>query len=177
MEDPADIDMRCSVIAFKGDSVLLVHRLRDGADDWVLPGGTPRPGESMASCARRETLEETGLPVDPGRVAFVLEALGPEDRRRTVDLVFLAEFSARGEPGTAEEGLDAQFVPLNALPRLALRPPIAGHLRALHTRGPARTAAYLGNLWRPEDTDGASPVPGVSWRELATTRSCCCGGR
>ena len=165
MEDPTDIDMRCSVIAFKGDSVLLVHRLRDGADDWVLPGGTPRPAESMTSCARRETLEETGLPVDPGRVAFVLEALGPEERRSTVDLVFLAEFPARGEPGTAEEGLDAQFVPLNALPRLALRPPIAGHLRALHTRGQARTAAYLGNLWRPEDVNGTSPVPEVSWRE------------
>ena len=26
MEDSADIDMRCSVIAFKGDNVLLVHR-------------------------------------------------------------------------------------------------------------------------------------------------------
>jgi hypothetical protein len=38
MEDPADIDMRCSVAAFKGDSVLLVHRTWDGADDWVLPG-------------------------------------------------------------------------------------------------------------------------------------------
>jgi 8-oxo-dGTP pyrophosphatase MutT (NUDIX family) len=149
MEDPADIDMRCSVAAFKGDSVLLVHRTRDGADDWVLPGGTPRLGESMTSCARRETLEETGLPVEPGRVAFVLESLGPEDSRRIVDLVFLAELPARVEPGPAEEGLDAQFVPLGALPRLTLRPPIAGHLRALHARGPARTAAYLGNLWRP----------------------------
>lgn len=149
MEDPADIDMRCSVIAFKGDSVLLVHRTRDGADDWVLPGGTPRPGESMTSCARRETLEETGLPVEPGRVAFVLEALGPDDSRRIVDLVFLAELPARTEPVPAEEGLDARFVPLPALPQLTLRPPIAGHLRALHARGPARTAAYLGNLWRP----------------------------
>ena len=164
MENLVDIDMRCSVIAFKGDSVLLVHRTRDGADDWVLPGGTPRPGESMTSCARREALEETGLPVEPDRVAFVLEALGPADRRRTVDLVFLA-LPARGEPETAEEGLDAQFVPLHAFPRLALRPPIAGHLRALHTRGRARTAAYLGNLWRPEDANGASPVPEVSWRE------------
>jgi 8-oxo-dGTP diphosphatase len=58
MEDPSDIDLRCSVAAFRGDSVLLVHRKRDDAKDWVLPGGTPRPGESMASCARRETLEE-----------------------------------------------------------------------------------------------------------------------
>jgi 8-oxo-dGTP diphosphatase len=159
MENPADIDMRCSVAAFRGDSVLLVHRTRDDADDWVLPGGTPRPGESMASCARRETLEETGLPVDPSRIAFVLEALGPDDTRRTVDLVFLASLPPRSEPGPAEEGLEAVFVPLSALPGLRLRPPIAGHLRGLHARGPARTASYLGNLWRPDDGNGTSPLP------------------
>jgi 8-oxo-dGTP pyrophosphatase MutT (NUDIX family) len=159
MEDPADIDMRCSVAAFRGDSVLLVHRKRDDADDWVLPGGTPRPGESMTSCARRETLEETGLPVEPGRIAFVLETLGPDDTRRTVDLVFLAALAPRGDPGPAEEGLEAMFVPLSSLTRLTLRPPIAGHLRSLRVRGPARTAAYLGNLWRPDGGNGASRVP------------------
>jgi 8-oxo-dGTP pyrophosphatase MutT (NUDIX family) len=158
MEDPADIDMRCSVAAFKGDSVLLVCRKRDDADDWVLPGGTPRPGESMTSCARREALEETGLPVEPGRIAFVLETLGPDDTRRTVDLVFLAALPPPSAPGPAEEGLEAMFVPLSALPGLTLRPPIAGHLRALHARGPARTAAYLGNLWRLEGGNGASRV-------------------
>jgi len=68
------IDVRCSAIVFRDDAVLLVHRSRNGTDDWVLPGGTPRTGESMAACARRETLEETGLSVDPARVAFVLEA-------------------------------------------------------------------------------------------------------
>ena len=159
MEDLADIDMRCSVVTFRDDSVLLVHRTRDGADDWVLPGGTPNPGESMLSCARRETLEETGLPVVPGRIAFVLESLGPQDSRRVVDLVFVAVLSARSEPRPAEEGLDPSFVPLGELPALTLRPPLAGHLRALHTRGPVRTAAYLGNLWRPADGDGASPAP------------------
>lgn len=156
MGEPTDIDMRCSVVAFRNDSVLLVHRNRDEADDWVLPGGTPRPGESMSSCARRETLEETGLPVEPSRVAFVLEALGPDDRRRIVDLVFLAAVAPRGEPVPAEEGLRAVFVPLDALSGLTLRPPIAGHLRALRARGPSRTAAYLGNMWRPGGGDGAA---------------------
>ena len=113
----------------------------------------------MASCARRETLEETGLPVEPGRIAFVLEALGPDDTRRIVDLVFLAALAARREPGPAEDGLEAIFVPLSELPGLTLRPPIAGHLRALHARGTARTAAYLGNLWRPDGGNGTSPVP------------------
>lgn len=151
------IDVRCSAIVFRDDTVLLVHRSRNGTDDWVLPGGTPRPGESMAACARRETLEETGLSVDPARVAFVLEALGPASTRRTVDLVFLATADGHGEPEPREPDLEARFVPLSLLPGLDVRPPLSGHLRALHARGTEPTAAYLGNLWRPPGRDGMRP--------------------
>ena len=158
MQELADIDMRCSVAAFRGDSILLVHRDRDDGDDWVLPGGTPRLGESMVSCARRETLEETGLTVEPGRIAFVLEALGPDDTRRAVDLVFLALLPTRSDPGPAHDGLEAAFVPLSELPQLPLRPPIAGHLRGLHARGVSGTGAYLGNLWRPRARADSSLV-------------------
>ena len=162
VEDRAQVDVRCSVIVFRDDTVLLVHRARDGADDWVLPGGTPRPGESMAACARRETLEETGLSADPGRIAFVLETLGPQGGRRMVDLVFLALDPVRGEPDAQEKGTDARFVPLRMLSDMVLRPPIAGHLRALHPGGRARTAAYLGNLWRPGRGDDVSWQPAGS---------------
>lgn len=155
MEDRDGIVLRCAVVAFMGDSVLLVRRTRDGTDSWALPGGAPRPGESMTSCARRQTLEETGLTVEPARIAFVLEAQGPDDTRRDVHLVFLAALPAHGEPGLATEGVEARFVPLSVLPGLAMRPPVAGHLRALHAHAPMRTAAYLGNLWRPDGGDSA----------------------
>ena len=62
-------DVRCSVIVLHKHAVLLLHRTRDGLDDWVLPGGTPREGESMTACARRELFEETGISADPSRVA------------------------------------------------------------------------------------------------------------
>ena len=151
MESPADVDVRCSAAVFRDGGVLLVHHARGGAADyWVLPGGTPHAGESMAACAQRETLEETGMSVAPGRVAFVLEALAPGSRRRVVDLVFLAAITVRGEPEARETDLEARFVAVGALAGLALRPALAGHLRGLHDRGPTRTAAYLGNMWRPE---------------------------
>lgn len=81
----------------------------------------------------------------PGRIAFVLEAIGPDVRQRVVDLVFLTARTARRTRGPAEDGFEARFVPLSDLPGLVLRPPIAGHLRNLHSRVPVRTAAYLGN--------------------------------
>jgi 8-oxo-dGTP diphosphatase len=159
MNQPAGADVRCSAVVFRGQDVLLVGRIRDGDNDWVLPGGTPRPGESMAACARRETLEETGLAVEPGRIAFVLETQGPGSGLHTVDLVFLAVLSTpRQEPRALEPDLSARFVPLGLLNQLDLRPPMAGHLRGLHARRTARTAPYLGNLWRPRRRDDLSPV-------------------
>jgi 8-oxo-dGTP diphosphatase len=159
MEQPTGADVRCSAVVFRGQEVLLVRRVRDDGDDWVLPGGTPRPGESMAACARRETLEETGLAVEPGRIAFVLETQGPRSGLHTVDLVFLAVPTLPGqEPRSLETDLTARFVPLGQLHQLDLRPPVAGHLRSLYAHRSGRTAAYLGNLWRPRRQDDSLPV-------------------
>jgi ADP-ribose pyrophosphatase YjhB (NUDIX family) len=159
MDQPAGPGVRCSAVVFRGPEVLLVRRVRDGRDDWVLPGGTPRPGESMAACVRRETLEETGLSVEPGRIAFVLETQGPRSGLHTLDLVFLAPSSMPGqEPESSEPELSARFVPISLLPHLDLRPPIAGYLRGLRTRQAIRTAAYLGNLWRPRRRDDVLPT-------------------
>ena len=72
----------------------------------------------MAACARRETLEETGLAVEPGRIAFVLETRGPRSDLHTVDLVFLANQSAPGQQRRSlEPDLTARFVPLGLLER------------------------------------------------------------
>ena len=44
-------EVRCSVIVLRQHAVLLVHRTRHDLDDWVLPGGSPREGESLTACA------------------------------------------------------------------------------------------------------------------------------
>jgi len=147
---PDGVELRCSAVVVRKRTVLLVHRVGSGADDWVLPGGTPRPGESMAACARREVREETGLDVNPDRVAFVLEAGGPDSGARTVDIVFLAADSAPDQmPEQREKGLAPVFVPVDRIQELDLRPPVAGHLRAMLDRRRELYAPYLANLWRP----------------------------
>lgn len=147
------VDLRCSVVVFRGDEVLLLHRRAGHRADWVLPGGRPRPGESTGACARREVAEETGLDVDPTRCAFVLEVTDPAQRRRTVDLVFLGQLQSRGDELAGEPGNHPTWVPLSRLRQLRLRPPIGGYLTGL-ARGDRNTAAYLGNMWRPEDIGG-----------------------
>jgi 8-oxo-dGTP diphosphatase len=150
MNMPDGVELRCSAIIVRKRSVLLVHRTGSGVNDWVLPGGTPRPGESMAACARREVREETGLYVDPDRVAFVLEAGGPDSGARTVDIVFSAADPAPDQPPEQRErGLAPVFVPVDRIQELDLRPPVAGHLRAMLDRRRELYAPYLANLWRP----------------------------
>lgn len=145
-----DMSIRCSVIVVREHAVLLVHRTSDGLDDWVLPGGTPRTGESMASCARRELLEETGLTADPARVAFILEAVAPGSGRHALDIVFLAAEPVLGMiRGPREPGLEPQFVVLGQLAELGLRPPLASYLDSLLDAGVQECAPYFGIPWRP----------------------------
>lgn len=148
--DESMVDLRCSLVLVDDDRVLVIHRIAHGRDDWVLPGGRPRTGESLSACIAREAREETGLEVNPTRIGFVGEVIDPHSRERTVEVVFLGSLfgratdaALRGEPGSTPEWLSRE-----RLRRIDLRPPIAGYLPAV--MHPHRSdAAYLGNLWRP----------------------------
>jgi 8-oxo-dGTP pyrophosphatase MutT (NUDIX family) len=48
-----------------------------GSGAWGLPGGGLEPHESLAECARREVLEETGIVVRVGPIAFLREWVVP----------------------------------------------------------------------------------------------------
>lgn len=107
------VNLRCSAVVFRGSQVLLLRRERGGSAEWVLPGGTPRRGESAASCARREVSEETGLQVTVSRVAFVLEASNRDDGLHLMDLVFTTtEQDRTAVPQEMEVGLTPVFYPV-----------------------------------------------------------------
>jgi 8-oxo-dGTP diphosphatase len=132
MTDRTLVELRCSAIVFRDDRLLLLRRRRDGAEDWVLPGGHPRPQEGAAACVEREVLEETGIHIQAPRVAFVLETTDPAGDRRLIEVVFLAdERDRRTNPRATEPGAQAVFVPVDDTPQLTLRP-----------RWPATCGAY-----------------------------------
>lgn len=147
--DESLVDLRCSVAIVHSASVLLLRR--DSRDDWVLPGGRPSHGESMAACARREACEETGLDVHPTRCAFVLEVIDPDIERRIVELVFQGSARDPRADLVGEPGVTPQWIAFSELRGVSLRPPIAGYLPALG-HGDRDTAPYLGNTWRPDQT-------------------------
>ena len=73
------VRIRCSALVFDGYSLLLLK-----FDDpelgvgWELPGGGIEQSESFVGCARREVAEETGLEVEPTRIAYHLLVIAPD---------------------------------------------------------------------------------------------------
>ena len=151
--DGGPVELRCSGLVVRADQLLVVGR--DGRGDWALPGGSPEPGEGCAACVRREVLEESGIKVETGEVAFVFEVTDPGGEDRLIEIVFYAQ--ERGERAPlygAEPGLTPRWVPLDGLGSVELRPPIAGYVRGATRRLPGHSAPYLGNLWRPDGRRG-----------------------
>ena len=62
-------------VVFHDGAVLLVQRRNPPcADEWAIPGGKVRLGETLQEAAEREILEDTGLHIKAGEpvYAFVL---------------------------------------------------------------------------------------------------------
>ena len=57
--------------------LLVNHRKNGQYDFWVPPGGKLQDTESIFDCARRETMEETGLSVELDRIIYIVEYAEP----------------------------------------------------------------------------------------------------
>jgi 8-oxo-dGTP diphosphatase len=102
------------IIEMEGGGVVLVRR-RNPPHGWALPGGFVDGGESVATAARREAKEETGLDVE------LTELLGVySDPKRdprgifTISTVFIGR--AAGRPQGGDDAAEAKLFPLDALP-------------------------------------------------------------
>jgi 8-oxo-dGTP diphosphatase len=63
-------------IIIEAGSILLVERGREPLKGyWSLPGGVVEVGESLVEAVRRETLEETGLEIEPVSVFEIFERI------------------------------------------------------------------------------------------------------
>ena len=73
------IGVGCGAAVLRGGRILLVKRLTaPEAGCWSLPGGRIEFFERAEAAARRETLEETGVEIEIGRLLCVAQTIGPE---------------------------------------------------------------------------------------------------
>jgi 8-oxo-dGTP diphosphatase len=96
--------------------VLLIERGKPpGEGLWTVPGGRLDRGETLAQAVAREVREETGLIVEVGALACVVERMG--DDFHFVILDYLARVIG-GELAAGSDARDARFVTDQELARL-----------------------------------------------------------
>lgn len=135
-----------------------------GTGAWGLPGGGLEPHESLADCARREVLEETGIPVRVGAIALLQEWVVPRYTRASEEgsgygyglEVFHYAYPEEPVPEPrAERPGDPppRWIPLAQVSELPIWPQQLKDLcRQLHDgHQPAGCLSFLGRL---EGTDG-----------------------
>ena len=110
-----------AVVINEHDEVLL--QLRRDTDTWAPPSGGVEPGETVADCAIREVLEETGILVAPEAIVAVLSgeeynATYPNgDHLATVTTVFRCHPMVTSPPRVNDdESQDISYFKTDALP-------------------------------------------------------------
>jgi ADP-ribose pyrophosphatase YjhB (NUDIX family) len=109
-------------IVFDGAGrVLLVERGRPpGAGLWSIPGGRLEPRETLAQAVAREVREETGLIVEVGALACVVERMGDDYH------FVLLDYFARVTGGTLAAASDARAARFVAIDEVAALPTTDG---------------------------------------------------
>ncbi len=106
----------------RADAVLLVRRGRAPyRGEWAIPGGRVEWGETLASAAERELLEETGVTIRATEPVYTFEYIetteeGPP-RFHYVVIDLQGEYVA-GEPRAASDAEDAAWIKLSELERV-----------------------------------------------------------
>jgi len=98
-------------IIIEDDRVVLVKRGHPPLEGkWSIPGGVLEIGETLRKAAVRETLEETGLAVEPGELLGVFERVIPDEKGRMRYHYVLIDFLCRRVAGELQAGDDAREV-------------------------------------------------------------------
>ncbi len=97
-------------------NVLMVRRANDPyRGRWALPGGFVDIDEDLASAARRELKEETGLDIEGMAQLGTYGTPGRDPRMRVVTVVYMAHVDEIAEPVAGDDAAEARFWPVDAL--------------------------------------------------------------
>lgn len=121
----------CAVAAIVFDAQRRVLVIQRGAPPaaglWSLPGGKVEAGEPLIQAVAREVVEETGLVVEVGPLACVIERIGEGFHYVILD------YLARPMGGSLAAGSDARSVRFVSDDELAALPHTDGLLAAIGT--------------------------------------------
>lgn len=115
------------VVVLRNEQGQVLLQRRMDFDVWGLPGGVMEPGETILDCARRETLEETGLEANALRLVGIYtdpsyDTIYPNgDQVQQYSITFEGrvsggEMHVDGMENSAQAFFDPQDIPFDNLP-------------------------------------------------------------
>ena len=109
------------VVVRKGDRFLIVQERKHG-QQWYLPAGRVEPGETIIDAAHRETLEESGIPIEIDGILRIEHSPHPDGHAR-LRTFFLAHPADETPPKRIpdRESLGAAWASLKELAGYPLR--------------------------------------------------------
>ena len=136
---------------------MLLTRNRDAQGDfYLLPGGGQKMGETLHETVIRETAEETGWLVRPGRLLLVRDYIGANHQFagedgdvHQVELMFAAELRGRlkdWEPHRDAWQTGSEWLPLERLGGVRVYPAALADLLPRLEREGYKGPAYLGDV-------------------------------
>ncbi len=115
------------MIIIDKDKILLMHRVKDGKEYYVLPGGGIEEGETPLIAVAREIKEETNLDVEVGPLMCKLsgDMSGERKEHYFVAKSFSGDLALSGpekERQSADNKYSLEWIPLDRLGGLTLYP-------------------------------------------------------
>jgi ADP-ribose pyrophosphatase YjhB (NUDIX family) len=108
---PARPILGVGALIIEGDRVLLVERGREPLRGyWSIPGGVLEVGEKLTDGVRRETMEETGLSVEPVSVVEIFERIMRDAAGAAEYHYVLVDYLCRVSGGELKAGDDVSKV-------------------------------------------------------------------
>jgi 8-oxo-dGTP diphosphatase len=146
--------IRVSAVLRREGRILLCRHEKEGRENWLLPGGGVKVGESIADALQRELTEECGIEEDlplegPIAVAESIPPAGSLVRKHVVHVIFAGYLGGRSlEAVTSADAAvrGHRMFGVDELHDVSLHPPIQ---RFLARWQPGDPVVYLGPLWAP----------------------------
>lgn len=108
---PAAPILAVGVVARNRDRILLIRRNKEPSRGlWTFPGGAVELGEGVREAAQREVREETGLEVEIGEVAAVIDSVHRDDQGAIHYHYVIVDFYGRPTGGELQAGDDVSEV-------------------------------------------------------------------
>lgn len=121
--------MRARVILYnsENDAMLLIHRLKNGRDYWVIPGGGAEGNETPVETALREIEEELNIQLKPADLTHLLEYKSQEDEHFFyAEIPFIAAPAISGEEKERANNTNVyqpRWIAVKDLTQINLMPP------------------------------------------------------